>query len=537
MATKPFPGFIGPSYNFVGSKVAGVERLINWYMTPNESSEENKWKDMLAPSPGNAAFGPLPVPAPFNQPNRGLLNQRGIPYGVNGTVVFWLGVDGTYHKIGEVFSDGQPCTMVANGNQQILIISGKRGYIVQSDLNPPTINPITTEGFLGAVSATFQDGYFLTIKPHSNVMQISGDDTTPVGDGRVWSQANVSVQAGQADLLRAIISSREYVHLMGAERSQVYANVGNGIGGFPFQSYNETFIETGIGAVFSLVDLGTSLVWLGEEKRGVRALWRDQAFNPQRASTFAIEQQWQNYYRIDNAVAFAFIWRGHLMYQITFPTAFTNNPVSGWPLPPPPDTTYTAATWVYDVTASELLGKPVWHERQFLTNQGFTVGRPELFHCFAYGRHLVGSGGTDGNPGAIYQYSDEAAGYTDCAVDIDGAQVQQNIVRDRIVPHMWSSNRRIKFGRIEFELARGVGVDGDDGPGTDPYLLIRISNDGGNTFGPEDMIPAGKIGQFSRRAYRNRNGSARDRVWWIRCTDPVYWAFTAAMVDAEELLV
>ena len=503
----PFPGFVGPSYHLVGT-YAAIERTVNWHLVPNESPDEDKFKLAFAPSPGNRPFCTLPVPAPFDQANRGLIELRGTAYGVNGTVVFQIDATGAFTKLGTCASDGQPCRMVANGTGQIFFTSAGQGYVIQPG-GAGVVGPVVP-----ASDATFQDGYILVITPDSNQFQISGSDDVPLGDATLWDPANVSIQAGQADLLQAIVSSREYLRILGARRSQILYDAGaQGIGAFPFQSYNETFIETGIAAVFSLVDLGDSLIWIGEDSRGVRACWRDPAFQPQRTSTFSIEQIWQSYVNISDAVAFSYIWNGHSIYRITFPSAFES--AVRFPLGAPTGA-FTAATWEYDVTASQLLGRHIWCELQFHNSLGYLVGRPELFHCYAYGKHLVGSGGADGNPGAIYQMGYQATeqknpqivlrwsndggenytpevnmtlgftgaygqrvywnrnGYardrvywvrtsleTECGTNYAGAQVQVPIVRDRICPHLWSNNKRRIYNRIEFELARGIGsVDG-----------------------------------------------------------------------------
>ncbi len=462
----PFEGFTGPSYQLM-DKYAAIERCVNWYPVANESQTEQKWKLALEPSPGNAEFSQLPVPAPFNQPNRGLIENRGRVFGVNGNVVFEIDSAGAYTRLGTVENDSLPVSMVANGNGQIFIASGGSGYVI------PAVGPmigVGSSGFLGASYATFQDGYILTIVPDSNKFQISGDDDTPLGDARIWSASNVSVQAGQADKLKAIISSREYVRLLGHRRSQVYQNVGNhGIGGFPFQSYNQTFIETGIAGPFSLADLGDSLIWIGEDARGQRACWRDHAFQPQRVSNFAVERFWQEYVSVDDAVAFTYIWNGHLMYQVTFPSAYESAVL--FPLGATHGA-YTSATWVLDVTMSDLLGRSIWHERAYQNALGYTMGRPEMFHCYAFGKHLVGSGGVDGNPGAIYQYEDS--------------------------PYVM------------------------DDPAANPQLLLRWSNDAGNTWSLEQNIPIGQIGDFGRRVYWNRGGYGRDRVYWVRIADAVF---------------
>ena len=54
------------------------------------SAEEKKFKIALAPCPGNLQFGPLPVPVPFNQPNRGLIEYRGVVYGVMRTEIYYM---------------------------------------------------------------------------------------------------------------------------------------------------------------------------------------------------------------------------------------------------------------------------------------------------------------------------------------------------------------------------------------------------------------------------------------------------------------
>ena len=515
--SQPFIGFVGPSYQ-LADRYASIERTVNWHLTANEAAgEESKFRLALEPAPGNQPFGTLPVPAPFNKPNRGLLELRGHTLGVNGNIVFEIDHTGTYRAIGHILDDGKPCCMVANGNRQVFITSAGKGYVL------PYVVPTGWISVVGPVCdasyATFQDGYIIVITPNSNQFQISGNDNTPLGDATIWNAANVSVQAGQADLLVAAVSSREYLRLFGARRSQIYQDVGSaGIGAFPFQSYNETFIETGCGAPFSIVDMVESLMWIGEDARGQRACWRDTAFQPQRVSTFAIEQIWQSYVSVADAVAFPYIWNGHLIYRITFPSAYESAvrcPVDAL------TGAFTAATWEYDATVSALLGRHVWCERAYQTAMGYSVGRPDLFHCYCFGKQLVGSGGADGNPGAIYQmgqapttnldpqillrWSDDGGntwgiehnipiglqgnyaqriywnrcGYardrgfwvryaeeSECGTDITGAQARQAVVRDRIAPHVWLGNKRRIYNRFELESSRGIGASGAAGPFT-----------------------------------------------------------------------
>jgi len=346
--SQPFAGFIGPSYQ-LSNRWAAIERCANWFLVPVESSYETKSRVVFDPFPGNRQFSALPLAPPFNQPCRGLLENRGAVYGVNGTCVYILLPSGAMQQLGNIVSDGKPVSMTANGNGQIGISSAGRFWVFEPAGWAAEV-PVGDK-FLGSGVITFQDGYVIAVTPNSNQFQISGTDDIPIGDMRVWDAANVSIQAGQADNLRAVLSSREYLRLFGHRRSQVYQNVGSaGIGGFPFQSYNETFIETGLAAPFGLCDLGQSVVWIGEDARGQRAAWRDIAFQPQRISTFAVELAWGGYPTVEDATCFPFIWQGHLMVRFDFPSA---QPVFD-------GAAQNGASWVYDDTASALLQRPIW---------------------------------------------------------------------------------------------------------------------------------------------------------------------------------
>lgn len=516
----PFPGFCGVSYQFEQNRYAAIERTVNFFLLANESQSESKWKFSLQRSPGNKQFGTLPVPAPFNQPSRGLIEYRGQVYGVNGDVAFAIDQDGNYTQLFDADGNGyvqndlenSPITMTANANGQIYFAASGFGYVIEGQ--------ILTRVGNSAAYCTFQDGYVIVILPDSNTFQISGNDATPIGNAKLWDDSNVLVLAGQADRLAACISRREYLRIFGNRRSEIFTNVGaNGIGAFPFQNYNSTFIETGIAAPNSLSDLGDSYIWIGQDERGQRACWRDASFSPQRISTFAVEQFWQSYSRVSDARAFSFIWQGHLMWQVSFPSAIVD-PVTG---------AKTGRTWIYDVTVSELVGRSVWIERSYQTPEGQETCRPEQTHCFGYGKHLVGSVGIDGNPGAIYEMSPTQ--YADCGVDGSGAQAQIPIICDRICPHLYEQNVRIAYDRIDFDCTRGVGLSGltdDMQPGADPQLYLRWSNDAGNTYGIEYNIPVGKIGEFGKVVNLLRLGYGRDRVFWIRYSDPTNFAITGA---------
>jgi hypothetical protein len=507
--SKPFTGFCGPTYAYT-NKYAAVERAINLYPVVNESGEEGKFKLCLNQSPGTIPFGPIPLPSQLQQPCRGMIahDQYGL-WGVNGNYIWNMNSAGTYVAYNILSASTgftNPVSMNFNGGQQ-LGIADKNLFYVQIATNPllgPS-PPISGADYVADGYFTGQDGYAIAIRGQNlgaghfqNYIQISGTSGVPVGDWSQWDAANISVQLGQNDPLQAVISSREYVRLLGSRRSQVLYNAGaQGLGGFPFQNFNQTFIETGIDAPWSLVDMGDSLIWIGQDARGVRACWQDSSANPVRISTFAVEQFWQTYSTLSDAIAFAFIWDGHLFYQVSFPTA--------------------GATWVYDDTSSRLLRRSIWHERT-LNNSGTPIARAEKFHAYCFGKHLVASDGTDGTPGAVYQYTNQP-------VDMLNGTASSVPIPQRICPHIFDGLNRIIIDRLRFDMRYGNTGD----------LALSISRDGGNTFGSPYFISVPSLNP-NAICYLNRLGYARDLVISVEGVGSVtnQYSFVGAYIDTRE---
>lgn len=121
--------------------------------------------------------------------------------------------------------------------------------------------------------------------------------------------------------------------------------------------------------------------------------------------------------------------------------------------------------WTYDVTTSTMLGYSVWHENRFTNNQGQNFAPIERTHAYFQGTHVVGSGGVDGNIGTLFQFTDITA-----------------------LP-------------------------------TNPVITLQCSDDGGQTWGIERILPVGVVGQYTYRALWNLLGSSRDRVFKIKAVD------------------
>lgn len=446
-----FKGFTGAAYRSL-SVYAASEDCVNFFPEVIEDPDETaKSNVVLYPTPctGTYSESPYGVARACNQPARALLELNGRLFGVNGNAFFQdftnllnPPLSDSPVNWGTVANDAanSPAFMIANGvtttNQQIFISASDRAYIF--DLNGVFTPLATVPGFIAGRGAAFLDNYFISLIPNTNGFQISA-----INNGRLWDAADVAYTQGQSDYLVNLIADREYLWLFGSRRSEIWYNQGGQF--FPFAIQPGAFLEIGLGAAASLIQADNSLFWIGQDKRGGLSAWRANGLTPIRVSNHAVEAAWSKYVTVTDCVAYSFLWRGHTFIRFIFPTA--------------------KAAWTYDCAASRMLGYAVWHRNRFTDNNGSEFAPLERAYAYVNGYHVVSSGGVDGFPGTLYQFTD-----------------------DTLMP-------------------------------VDPFLQLRFSKDGGNTFGAERKLAVGKAGEFTKRCLTNLLGAGRDWVFWARCVD------------------
>lgn len=503
--TIKLPGFASGSYRSEAI-YADVQRCVNFYPEIVESGVgENSM--VLYSTPGTRRFGSAPGTDIGSA--RGMIELNGQIFFVTGSKFTELMADGSFVVRGAVRAAASPVSMAANNVGQIFICSAGDGYCygVPEQVHgatPVGFLPIVNDGinFFGASQVAFLDDFFVVLTPKSSQIQVSN-----INDGTVWngvSGINIALVQGQADHLVGILSDKENLYLVGSRRAELWQNIG---ASFPFAINPGAFIETGTVAPFSLVQADNGVFWLGQDSRGACVFYRFDGIRETRVSTFAEEWVWQSYGNPSDAVAFSYQQNGHTFVVLTFVTG--------------------DATWVYDCSTK------LWHERTYTdvnSNPHAWVG---LFHVFGFGQHLVlSSQAVPGeNQGQIYTLSTTT--YADL---VDDAHPNGTvIIRDRITPHIYAEDKRYFCNKVELRAMTGVGLDGSPplGVGVLPQVMMRVSRDGGQTFGAENWVTAGAIGNYTQRIIWNLPGAWRDGVLWFRCTDPVNWVLIDCYLTGE----
>ncbi|MFS7035532.1 hypothetical protein, partial [Escherichia coli] len=76
----------------------------------------------------------------------------------------------------------------------------------------------------------------------------------------------------------------------------------------------------------------------------------------------------------------------------------------------------------------------------------------------------------------------------------------------RRTPHLWDKNNRERVfnQRMQIEFTPGVGLQ--TGQGQNPQIMMRWSNDGGQTWSNEHWQSVGLVGETKHRAIWRRLG-------------------------------
>jgi hypothetical protein len=262
---------------------------------------------------------------------------------------------------------------------------------------------------------------------------------------------------------------------------------------FPFQPVRGATLRVGLAARWSVAEGDQCLYFLGRKSssKGQVAVYELSGHQARSITTPDIANLINAYGTKSDAVGYTVSIDEHTFYVLSFPTA--------------------GKTWVYDAYASGLLGVPVWSELSS-----------------ANGRHYSDLGFTLVDVPYVSDYA------TGSLYRVDPTVYTDNGVADRVgIGHApLLQELRSRDGRCAGDADFETGVGNAVAPGDDPQVMVQVSRDGGRTWGAEQMIPLGKVGEYTKRVELRRLGTARDFVFKLRITDPVKRVLTGLGIRA-----
>lgn len=468
---------IGPSYQLADSRAA-IQRSVGWQLRPVESGNE-KSAFFLQQVPGLTRLASLGAEI------RGAWWTGSRCFVVAGDEL--LEMDSAWNSTsrGTLNSSTGPVS-IAQGLLSLVLVDGVYGYAFT--LASDTFAQITDTDFMPADTVAFLDGR--SIFNATGTQQFfwsAGIDTATDYDALDFASA----ESAPDDIVAVMVDHRE-VWLFGTTTSEVWFAAPSG--DQVYQRNNGASIEVGCAAAHSIVQMDNSIYWIGQDKRGrghVYTAGGSSGYQPLIVSTEAVSKLLQSSTDLSAARAFVYQLGKQQLMCIKAPGL--------------------EQTLCYDPS----VGNPAygWHDRCELIDGDLHQWRPDVF-VFAHGVPVVGD-----STGGLYKIDPDA--FTN-----DG----DPLPRIRTSPHSTTPGRR----RVFFDSLRADVTVGEAPTGVTPSIEMRYSNDGGKTWGNWAAKSTGEIGEYSTDVKWDRLGSARDRVWQLRCTDNAKVSITGAAVDASE---
>jgi hypothetical protein len=395
-------------------------------------------------------------------PVRGMIQVGSLLYVVVRGTLYEINNAGTATSRGTIASTTGRVDMSYNGTQ-ILIVDGTQGHTYT--LASTTLAAIADSDFPDdATTCTWQDGYSI-VESGSDFYISTLDDATG------WTSTDLaSAEANPDDITRVYAAFGQLV-LFGPATIEFWANTG--AADFPYSRVGGAVIETGLAAKWSVADVDGGVMFLGKNKQGGAQVYMMRGYQIQQVSTPDLEVIFGGYTTTSDATATSYRYAGHSFYQINFPTA--------------------EKTWLFDATSG------LWSELRYGTDERHRV---EIASNFL--TRVVVSDYENGN---LYELDPEV--YSDNGADMISTLVSRHL-----------SDRDYKtINELWLDMETGVGLS--TGQGSDPQLMLRISKDGGHSWGNIIYVPIGAIGAYKARACVRRLGRSRDWVFEASISDPV----------------
>ena len=215
--------------------------------------------------------------------------------------------------------------------------------------------------------------------------------------------------------------------------------------------------------------------FLGASNSGKNTVFTWNTGKPERISNNALESELNE--EDQNAKGFSWYERGHSFY------ALQNN----------------GKTWVWDDSTS------LWHERSRRLQNGTDTKWECDFSCTCKNVTYFGSCDTD------WLLTTNEKRW----VDFEGNQ----IVRKRITGTNWEDFSFISMRQLYLDCETGTTPE-LLGQGKDPWVMLKISRDGGCTWDDCSWSPLGRQGEFWRNCMWRNLGRGRSYIFEFTFSDP-----------------
>jgi hypothetical protein len=414
-------------------------------------------------------------------PVRGMRVFDNVLHVLSGGTFYRVDEDKTVTALGGTIA-GTDIVSIDDNGTDIAIVNGSNGFLYNATLG---FRLITDPDFQAANTVSFIDSFLAFDQAGTNKWFISGASDAASYNALAFGSAET-----RSDDVLAVGNHLQIVYVFGTETTELFGNTG--AANFPFQRIPGGTIDRGIAGPHAKTAEDQAIYILGND----RIAYRVSGTTLARISTHALEKHWERFSTVADLNCFSYTFGGHKFIVFNFVAA--------------------NETWVYDIATR------LWHERSSRDENLHALGR-WCGNCSAnaYGKTFIGS-----------QFSGKI-GYID---DRIYTEFGNQIVGELVSPPLHAAGKRMFMPWFELDVENGVGLT--SGQGSDPQIMLSISDDGARTFSSQEPWRSmGKIGEYGD-AFQlrwDRLGSFYQRAIKVTVSDPVRRCIIAAR--APELSV
>jgi hypothetical protein len=438
--------------------------------------EEALDQDALFGTPGIVTYG-AGVGTLATNKGRGAETMGGVYYTVQGTLLYSVDSAGVATSRGTIEGTGR-VSMAHNGLVLCIVVPGGKAYTYTAATT--TLAEITDVDYTTSDTVTFSDGYYIFTETDGTNWFVSALNDPSTIDALDFGSAELN-----PDDIVAGFANYDEVVIFGTETTERFSNIGGA--GFPYQRIPGASYEKGCHARHTPIEWEGQFYFAGGGRNEKTSIYAGGGTaEPQRISTDAIDTEIQKFSTAEIEAAFSFSYsiRGYSFIGFTFRSLVT-----------------TDRTFVYNVTYSQLSGKPTWLEQQTgVDESGWRVNSV----TFVYDKLIV-SDNVDGRLGYL---------------DVDTySEYSSDIIREKITGPIYGENA-LYFSSVELTVDTGQGLI--TGQGSDPMIMMDYSDTGARTWSSEFWRSLGKIGEYRRIVEWRRLGRSRkSRTFRFRMSDPI----------------
>ena len=501
------------SYKYESNKVS-TQRLVNLFsqkVEHNNSMVNTGTSFAILSIPGSTSAVSLPTSG-SNIGIRGIYGSSTGPspdfteklYVADGATIFRVNPDNTSVKLGDVGPNAGRIYITESGglDSQLCVVDGYNLWtasLIASDMDVVnTLTPVTLPFIAGTDYTPITPTQIVNLNGHvilnsDNSNQFYYSKVNDVTSTSAWSNAAFYTKYGSSDVINGLATVGGTLVVFGTKSFELWNETGNYLN--PFARIGGSFQWIGCQAPDSISTLQDKLFWLGSGPAGHNMIFMmDPSGNCTRISNNSLEYQFNRFKDTTDAIGFCYSDDGNYFYVISFVT--------------------DDRTFVFDMSTQE------WHERtshDLYTNEDHRWN--PTFASFCYGKLYFGSADN-----SVLLFLDDSS-----QTEWDG----RPIVKYLVTPMYYSNYNN--FIVREFMLYCNVGETTLlEGQGSDPQIMLAISDDGGYTWSSEYWEPLGKQGNYLNIVRWFDIGETRNCVIKLQVSDPVNLVLISAKMNVSE---